>query len=133
MITYKNHIENLAEDHVKGFFVGWPNPPKEATFIKILSESKYIWLAFDEERLVGFINCISDGILSAYIPLLEVLPEYQKKGIGSVLVDKMLETLKNHYMIDLSCDDDKIAFYENKGFFKANCMVMRNYEKQPGV
>ena len=31
-------------------------------------------------RLVGFVTAITDGVLSAFIPLLEVLPEYQGQG-----------------------------------------------------
>ena len=34
----------------------------------------------DAGRVVGFVTAISDGVLSAYIPLLEVLPEYQGAG-----------------------------------------------------
>ncbi len=32
-------------------------------------------------KVVGFITAISDGVISAYIPLLEVLPKYQNMKI----------------------------------------------------
>ena len=56
----------------------------------------------DEARIVGFISVISDGILCAYIPLLEVLPEYQGRGIGSALVRRALAELEGFYMVDLA-------------------------------
>ena len=70
-----------------GFFDGWPNPPSRANFYRILQNSTYVWLAVDKDsnKVVGFINAISDKVLTAYIPLLEVIPEYQKQGIGSEL------------------------------------------------
>ena len=45
-------------------------------------------LAVDQDngRIVGFINALSDGILSAYIPLLEVIQEYQGRGIGKEML-----------------------------------------------
>ena len=41
-------------------------------------------IAIDENtnQVVGFVTAISDGVLSAYIPFLEVLPEYKSIGIG---------------------------------------------------
>ncbi len=51
-----------------------------------------------------FINAISDRVLSAFVPLLEVLPEYQRRGIGSTLVETMLAQLGDLYMVDLVAD-----------------------------
>ncbi len=50
-------------------------------------------MVIDDEngKFVGFITAITDKILSAYIPFLEVLPEYQRQGIGKELVKRMLE------------------------------------------
>lgn len=91
-------------------------------------------LAMDDNttQVVGFITAISDGILSAYIPLLEVLPEYKNNGIGKELVKQMLKELDNIYMIDLCCDDDLVPFYEKFGMMKGNSMLFRNYQRQSG-
>ncbi len=69
----------------------------------------------------------------AYIPLLEVLPEYQGQGIGKELVKRMKEELSHYYMIDISCDDNVVPFYEKQGFNKNNSMYIRNYDKQKGM
>ena len=125
--TDSNSLENLIID---GFFVGWPNPPSNHAFKKILINSQHIVLAIDENRLVGFINAISDKTLSAYIPLLEVLPDYKGKGIGAELVSRMKEELKAYYMVDISCDNEVVPFYEKQGFRKNNSMYLRHYENQ---
>ena len=91
-------------------------------------------LAIDEQtdQVIGFINAISDKTLSAYIPLLEVLPKYQKQGIGKELVVRMLNKLSNFYMIDICCDEPLKLFYQKLGFSPMLAMGKRNYEFQKG-
>ncbi len=137
MIIYKNNIENIFPEMVTGFFSpgGWKEYPSPEKFLKILENSQHKILAVDDERniVAGFINAVSDKILSAYIPLLEVLPEYQNKGIGSELVKRMMNELKDYYMIDLVCDDKLESFYSRFGMRKYTSMIKRNYGKQKGI
>jgi ribosomal protein S18 acetylase RimI-like enzyme len=77
--------------------------------------------------VVGFVTAISDGVLSAYIPLLEVLPEYQGRGIGAELVRRLLDRLGGLYMVDLCCDEDVVGFYERLGLARWDAgMGLRN-------
>ncbi|MEZ4626440.1 MAG: GNAT family N-acetyltransferase [Thermomicrobiales bacterium] len=97
--------------------------------------SSQLVLAVDDDadgRVVGFITAISDGVLSAYIPLLEVLPEWQHRGIGSDLVQRMLDQLEPLYMIDLCCDDEMMPFYDRFGFTRGRSMLKRSYPHQAG-
>ncbi|HJE19613.1 MAG TPA: GNAT family N-acetyltransferase [Aliicoccus persicus] len=133
-MKYINSCDNITKDMLNGFFVGWPNPPSTSTHLKLLRESQKVVIALDEEKnqVIGFITAISDNVLSAYIPLLEVLPAYQDKGIGKQLVDIMLNELKDIYMVDICCDDDLVPFYQNFGMTHTNGMIIRNYEMQSG-
>lgn len=133
MIKYSTSLDNVTIDQLNGFFVGWPNPPGDEAFLKLLKGSYRIVLAKENKKVIGFITAISDGVLSAYIPLLEVLPEYQSKGIGQQLVFKMKEELSHLYMIDLLCDEELIPYYEKQGMMKATGAVIRNYENQNGA
>lgn len=81
---------------------------------------------------MGFITAISDGVLTAYIPLLEVLPEYQGIGIGKELVTKMLAQLDHLYMTDVVCDKEIVSFYEKLGLEPASAAIRRNYSRQSG-
>ncbi|MGX1827480.1 GNAT family N-acetyltransferase [Paenibacillus taichungensis] len=135
-ITFRESLKGIGIDQLSGtFFEGWPNPPSTATFLKLLEKSYAVELAIDEEtgNVVGFIQAISDGVLSAYIPLLEVLPEYQGKGIGTDLIKRMFNRLGDLYMIDLLCDNELQEFYEKQGMNKASGMVIRHYQNQAGA
>ena len=133
-MIFKTTIENITADQLHGFFVGWPNPPSPKTHLKLLQNSSKIVVAIDlsTNKVVGFITAISDGVLSAYIPLLEVLPEYQAQGIGQLLVEKMLAQLEDIYMVDLCCDEHLIPYYEKFGMFESTGMIKRNYKMQVG-
>lgn len=84
-MKYIHSCDNITEDMLNGFFVGWPNPPSPSKHLKLLKESQKVVIALDEEQnqVVGFITAISDNVLSAYIPFLEVLPEYKAKGLAN--------------------------------------------------
>ena len=133
-MVYETTIENITPDQLQGFFVDWPNPPSPETHLKLLQNSSNVVVAIDPStnNVVGFITAISDGVLSAYIPLLEVLPAYKSQGIGQQLVEKILEQLDNIYMIDLCCDEHLIPYYEKFGMFQSTGMIKRNYKMQAG-
>lgn len=134
MIIYKDNLDNLNAENLKGFFVGWSEHPDNEKHLEILKNSNYVFLAVDTEtnNVVGFINAISDKVLSVYIPLLEVLPEYKGKGIGQELVKKMFNKLENYYMVDICCDEDLVSFYKKFEMYEVKGMIKRNYKMQTG-
>lgn len=134
-MIYQNSLDGISSEMLNGFFVDWPNPPNPQTHLKLLKNSSKIVIALDDHtnQVVGFLTAISDGVLSAYIPFLEVLPEYKNKGIGKKLVKQMLKELEDIYMIDLCCDDDLVPYYEKLGMLKSNGMLVRNYEMQSRI
>jgi ribosomal protein S18 acetylase RimI-like enzyme len=129
-IIYTNNTGSLNRQQLQGFFVDWPDHPDPDTHLEILCKSYAAWLAFDGERCVGFINALSDGVFYAYISLLEVLPEYQGQGIGTELLQRMLETLEDMYAVDIVCDESIAPFYTAAGFSRCAGMAKRNYARQ---
>ena len=128
MIVYETTLEGVREGDLVGFFDGWPTPPSPAKHLRLLHGSDFVVLAREAEsgRVVGFATAIGDGVLSAFIPLLEVLPEYQRLGIGSELVRRMLDLLADTYMVDLCCDEDLVEFYERFEMSRWVGMGIRN-------
>ena len=122
-ISYQHDLDGVSERQLGRFFVSWPNPPAPATHLRLLRGSQHV---------VGFITALSDGVLSAYIPHLEVLPAYQGRGIGTVLLQQMLGQLRELYMVDLICDPPLQPFYERLGMRPWSGMVLRNYDRQSG-
>ena len=112
-VVYTSDVSGLSAIDLEGFFVGWPSRPSPERHLEILRGSDRVVLAREgnDGRVVGFVTAISDGVLSAFIPLLEVLPEHKGNGIGSELVRRMLAELEDFYMVDLVCDPQLEGFY----------------------
>jgi GNAT superfamily N-acetyltransferase len=125
--TYQDDLDGVTEEFLVGFFEGWPSSPSPATHLRLLQGSDVVAIARDEDRVVGFATAITDGVLSAYIPLLEVLPEFRGQGVATALVERLLARLDDLYMVDVVCDDDVVPFYERLGFVRGVSMVRRNY------
>ncbi len=133
VIRYQGSVDGVTAQQLKGFFVGWPTHPEPQTHLRILHNSSHVWLAFAGDNCVGFINALTDSVFYAYIPLLEVLPDYQGKGIGRELMRRMVETLASMYAIDICCDESLIPFYEACGFSAGTSMMHRKYDRQLGA
>ena len=128
MPRYLDTLEGVRPQDLEGFFVGWPSPLSPETHWRVLAGSDHVLLARDEAscRVVGFVTAISDGVLSAYIPLLEVLPAWQRQGIGTELLRRMLAKLEGLYMVDLVCDPNRTGFYERFGLRPYTAMIRRD-------
>jgi ribosomal protein S18 acetylase RimI-like enzyme len=133
-IRYSYTADDISPEELEGFFVGWPKPPSPDTHLRLLKNSDEIVLAIDASTraVVGFITALTDHVLSAYIPLLEVRTEYRHRGIGSQLVRRMIERLSSLYMIDLVCDPDLQPFYTSLGMQPITGMKIRSYQYQSG-
>ena len=132
-IEYAEALDGIEPRNLQGFFVGWPSPPSPERHLELLRGSAAVVLARDGEDVIGFVNAISDGVLSAYVPLLEVLPAYQGRGIGSELVRRLVARLESLYMVDLCCDAELEPFYLRLGFRTLDRgMGIRNYEAPAG-
>jgi ribosomal protein S18 acetylase RimI-like enzyme len=126
-IEYTTSLDGVTAEHLGGFFEGWPSPPSPQRHLDILRGSYRVVLARDagSSEIVGFTNAISDGTLTAFIPLLEVLPSHRRRGIGSELVRRLLEDLRDFYAVDLLCDPDLVPFYERFGMRQGVGMAIR--------
>lgn len=129
MIVYCDEKTKLSENQLKGFFVGWKQPLTPEQHLKSLRGSTHFIVAIDDEtnQIVGYINALSDGVNSGFIPLLEVLPAYRGKGIGAQLMEKILLKLKNVPNVDLTCGVEHQPFYERFKMIKSCGMILRKY------
>lgn len=97
----------------------WSAAEKPELLIKALLNSHSLVTAWDGTTLVGLGNAIFDGYLVVYYPHLLVLPSYQGKGIGRLIMDKMQEIYKGFHMQMLTADGKAIDFYKKNGFERA--------------
>lgn len=75
-----------------------------------------VYSAWDDEKLVGMVCAMDDGIMTAYVHYLLVRPDYQGRGIGKKLISKIKEHYKNYLRIVLVAYNKEISFYERCGF-----------------
>lgn len=129
-IEYRESAAGLRWEQLEGFFVGWPVRPSAATLLDHLVRSYRCVVAVDlskePDRVVGFATAVSDGLLAASIPLVEVLPGWHERGIGTELLERLLESLSHLYMVDLACDEEMAPFYERLGFTRGTAMLRRS-------
>ena len=73
--------------------------------------------AYDEKELVGCLRILSDGYYFGTITELLVLPQYQKQGVGS----KLLQLAKDNTptMLYFGSQPDVEKFYEKNGCQRA--------------
>jgi ribosomal protein S18 acetylase RimI-like enzyme len=132
VVTYSDRIAGITAQQLTGFFEGWPTPPSPETHLRILKGSSEVIIAREGEEIVGFITAITDGVLCAYIPLLEVKGSHRSQGIGKELVRLMLLKLSDYYMVDLTCDSALRPFYVSQGMSALTAMSIRNRNRQSG-
>ncbi|MDR7210430.1 GNAT family N-acetyltransferase [Flavobacterium piscis] len=97
----------------------WSSASKPNELYNGLLNSETLITAWEGKKLVGLGNAISDGYLTVYYPHLLVLPEYQGKGIGKLIMDKMQEKYKHFHMQMLTADGRSVDFYKKNGFERA--------------
>lgn len=138
-VTIYRSVAQVAEIPMLGYFEGWPKHPDETTHRRILADSYAVSPAVDNNRVVGFANAISDGHLSAHLPLLEVLEDWRRQGIAKNLIRDLLKQLDGLYMVDLCCDEELEQFYQGVDFTadgpnrKLRGMVRRDRTAQSGI
>jgi GNAT superfamily N-acetyltransferase len=126
MVDFLTSADGVTADQLRGgFFVGWPSPPSPEQHLAVLKGSQHAAVAVEDGLVIGFVTVLSDGVLMASVPLLEVLPEHQGRGIGRTLMEVAISKVGELYQLQLCCDDDVRPFYERLGFQRVNGMVRR--------
>lgn len=116
MVYEYNKIISASELSLLRESVGWNRMEKELS--NLIMNSYCNIAVYDENELVGYIDCVSNGVTDAYIQDLMVNPKQQGKGIGTELMNRMIGYLKdNHiYMISVIFEENLMPFYNNFGF-----------------
>ena len=79
-------------------------------------------VAIVNNEVVGMGRLVGDGVMYWYLQEIIVLPEYQGKGIGTGIVNYLLEYIKKHTedetftSVGLTAAEGKTSFYERFGF-----------------
>jgi len=116
-IQYRD-MKDFNENDLKDLFlsVNWSSGHYPAKLVTAMKNSGTVFTAWNGNKLIGLINALDDGIMTAYVHYLIVNPDYQGKGIGKEFVRLITEKYKDYLRIALIAYDKEIGFYEQCGF-----------------
>ena len=119
-MEYKKNI-HLEEKDVVDLFssVRWRSRQFPSDLVAGLLNADCVFTAWEDNYLVGLINALTDGFMIVYIHFLLVRPEYQRRGIGSKLLNLVLEEYQQVHTKILVSYNRKVKFYKRAGFEKA--------------
>ena len=120
-ITYKD-THTFTEIELEELFlsVDWSSGHYPDKLVVAMENFKTVYSAWDDEKLVGIICAMDDGIMNAYVHYLLVNPEYHGQMIGRILVDMVKKKYEDYLRIAVIAYDNELHFYENCGFEKSN-------------
>lgn len=88
-----------------------------------IERSLYFVKAVDDDgKLIGMGRIVGDGAVVCYIQDLVVIPEYQGKGVGSMIIKSLIEFVESirfedtTMMLCLMCAKGREPFYKKHGF-----------------
>lgn len=117
-ITYTD-TKDYSEKNLQELFqsVGWLSANYPDRLKKALDNCETVFTAWDKDELVGLVNAIDDGELTAYVHYLCVNPVYQGHGIGKELLHSIKEKYKEFlYIILIAENESLIKYYKQNGF-----------------
>ena len=97
--------------------VGWDRC--EDSQERVLRGSERYYTVRDQDRLIGFLNVISDGVADALLVNVIVHPDFQRKGLGQALVRRAVSdlTADGIQCIQTTFLPDREEFYRKCGFY----------------
>jgi len=120
-IEYKN-TRDFSPQELEDLFlsVNWSSGQYPEKLKIAMTNFETVWSAWDGDKLVGMVCAMDDGIMTAYVHYLLVHPDYQGKGVGKALIEKIKEKYESYLRIVIVVYNDKIGFYESCGFERSD-------------
>jgi len=130
MLTWSNSIESLDWNELTALYRVAPLGNKNPDELKVaFTNSKFVCLVREGEKLVGVGRALADGIDCSYICDIAVLPSHQGTGLGKQIVSKLVSLSAGHKKVILYAVPGKEAFYKKFGF-KRMRTAMAVFENQ---
>jgi predicted GNAT family N-acyltransferase len=115
------NINNVKEYNELYDAVGWGSY-EESISTKALQNTFYSVSIYENNSIIGYGRIIGDSIVFLYIHDIMVKPEYQGKGIGKTIMNKLLDKINEvkqenpDLRVYLGASLGKEEFYRKCGF-----------------
>lgn len=120
-VELKDNVLTAEEFIEMRVSVGFSDIPIEQAK-KALSKGLFNVVAICDEKVVGMGRLVGDGVMYWYIQDVCILPKYQGQGIGSAIVNRLLQYINESGLpgtetrVSLMAAKGKDKFYEKLGF-----------------
>ncbi len=125
------HNELTAEQFIGLWESVWGGAPSPEQTRLAMEHTLFRVSVFDGEKIVAMARMIGDMGLDYYIKDVIVRPEYQRRGIGRLLINELLGFIAKNgvpgteIFVELCAMPDKIPFYEKFGFSSNEAQRLR--------
>jgi GNAT superfamily N-acetyltransferase len=118
-ITWSETLDGVDWNELEALYRAAPLGNKPAAFLRtVFTNSMFRCLAYEDGRLVGAGRVLADGADCAYVCDIALLPSHQGRGLGRVIIDRLLAAARGHKKIILYSVPGKEAFYRRAGFWR---------------
>lgn len=112
-------------------------------YLRRMMESYFRFGAFDGDKLVGYVLAQKPFGGVVFVVWIAILPEFQGRGIGKSLMQKIEEVVKPFgvHNLQLNADAKNLSFYEKlgyekigfdkKGYFGADSYILKKVLQEP--
>ena len=109
--------------------VGWDR--RDEKYKQKLGNSYFCVSCFDNNKLIGYADVVSDGVDDAYIRDLIVHPDYQQRGIGKKLLAMITDRIRSDgiKMVHVIFEPSLEKFYRKANFTIMMSGVIDNEKK----
>lgn len=130
-LIIKNSCTDIDWEEVARILVDVEMAPLPSEIRKKSFENSHtVVFVYDNEKLIGIGRAISDGVYEAALYDVAVIPQYQGKGIGNMIVQNIMNHLPDCNFI-LYAVPGKERFYEKFDFrkMKTGMALFKNIER----
>ena len=121
--TLSQNSEIIGLYRVEGW---WSNETDGAELVdRIVSGSHCFLIVKKESEIIGMGRALSDGVSDAYIQDVTVKKNFRGQGIGTKIIQKLVERLHSDGLkwVGLIAEKNSHPFYEQLGFKKMSDSV----------
>ncbi len=131
-ISLSFELENIDWEKICEIFEKAPLGTREPEKLsRAAANSELVCFAKDGDKFIGFARAITDGEFQGALYDLCILPEYQSKGVGKLIMTEMMKKLEPANVI-LYAVPGKEGFYEKMGF-KPMLTAMGCFKDEEGM
>lgn len=110
--------------------VGWTAYTSDKLMLEqAIKNSLFVLTAWKEQKLVGLLRAVGDGLTIIYVQDILVEPNFRRQHIGRQLLTQLLDEYSSVRQIVLMTDNtyDTVSFYERCGLAKTENMQLQTF------